>query len=151
PDMMQIGEYKSAGEPYTRTSMSPAFKEELTSILGDSYDMLSEAIAKRQGIAQDEAKKLIDGGPYTPPAAKAAGLVNRVAYPDQPETEIAKGLGVANVKLDTKYGKQTQTVDMSGLAGFMKMMQALSGEAPKKPESTKPKVAIIYAAGMIMP
>ena len=31
----------------------------------------------------------------------------------------------------------------------MKMMQALSGESPKKAASDKPKVAVIYAAGMI--
>jgi protease-4 len=151
PDMMQIGEYKSAAEPYTRTQMSPAFREELTSLVTDSYDMLAEAIAKRQGIAIDEAKKLIDGGPYTPAAAKAAGLVNRIAYPDQLEAEIAKDLGVSTVRLDSKYGKKKETVELSGFAGMMKMMQALSGETVKKPESNKPKVAIIYASGMIMP
>jgi protease IV len=151
PDMMQIGEYKAAGEPYTRTRMSPAFREEITSLLTDSYTMLAEAIAARQGIALEEAKALIDGGPYTPQTAKAAGLVNRIAYPDQLEAEIAHGLGVKTVKLDTKYGKKSETVDLSGLAGFLKMMQILSGETAKKSSSDKPKIAIIFASGMIMP
>jgi protease IV len=151
PDMMQIGEYKSAGEVFTRTSMSAAFREEMTALLTDSYSMLAEAVAQRQGIALDEAKKLIDGGPYTPSAAKAAGLVNRIAYPDQLESEIAKGLGVPAVKLDSKYGKKKEAADLSGFAGFMKMMQALAGETPKKPSSDKPKVAVIYASGLIMP
>src|SRR5262249_43262154 len=115
------------------------------------YDILAESIAERQGITKEDARTLVDGGPYTPAAAKAAGLINRIAYPDQLEDEIARGLGVKAVKLDTKYGKTTEKVDMSGFAGFMKMMQALSGEAAKKPESSKPKVAVIYAAGMIMP
>jgi protease-4 len=151
PDMMQIGEYKSAGEPYTRTRMSPAFREEVTSLLNDSYAMLAEAIADRQGIALDEAKALINDGPYTPAKAKAAGLVNRIAYPDQLEAAIAHSLGVSTVKLDSKYGKKSQTVDLSGLAGFLKMMQMLSGESAKKPASDKPKIAILYAAGLIMP
>jgi len=150
-DMMQIGEYKAANEPYTRTSMSPAFREEMTALLTDSYAMLTEAIAERQGIAVDDAKTLIDSGPYTPSAAKAAGLVNRIAYPDQLETEIAKGLGVASVKLDSKYAKKKEKVDMSGFAGFMRMMQAMAGETAKKPVSDKPKVAVIYASGLIMP
>jgi protease-4 len=151
PDMMQMGEYKAAGEPYTRTKMSPAFREEITSILTDSYAMLVEAVAKRQGIAEAEARALIDGGPYTPKAAKAAGLINRIAYPDELELEIARGLGVPKVTLDTKYGKKTDTIDMSGLAGLMKMIQSLSGETAKKAGSDKPKVALIYATGMIMP
>jgi protease-4 len=150
-DMMQLGAYKAAAEPYSRTKMSDAFREELTAILTDHYNFLAEAIAQRQGIAVEEAKHLIDGGPYTPAAAKAAGLVNRIAYPDQLETEIAKGLGVEKVTLDTKYGKKKDNAERTGFAGFLKMMQALSGEAAKTPASDKPKIAVIYAAGLILP
>ena len=149
-EAIQIGEFKGAGEPYTRTEMSPAFREEITSVLTDSYEMLAEAIAKRQGIATAEAKALIDGGPYTPAGAKAAGLINRVAYPDQVEAEIAGELGVAEVKLEPRYGrKKVDPAEYQGLAGFMKLMQSLSGDTPRKAASDKPKVAVIYAAGMI--
>lgn len=148
-DMMQVGEYKGAAEPYTRTSMSPAFREELASILTERRDLLAETISARQGIALDDAKKLIDGGPYTPADAKKLGLINRVAYDDQVETEIAKALGFPNIKLDSKYGKAGEKVDYSGFAGFMKMISALAGESTKKPESKKPKIAVIHAAGTI--
>jgi len=149
-EAIQIGDFKGAGEPFTRTEMSPEFKQEITSVLTDTYALLAETIAKRQGIAQDEAVKLIDGGPYTPAAAKAAGLVNRVAYQDEVEAALAESLGVPAVKLDTKYGKKkTDPNEFSGLGGFMKMMQALTGEAARKPGSDKPKIAVIYASGMI--
>ncbi len=109
-----------------------------------------EAIAKRQGIAPEDARKLIENGPYTPKAAKAAGLVNRIAYPDQVEAEIAKGLNLASVKVEKKYGKKvTDPAEFQGLAGMMKLMQQLSGETAKKTGSNKPKVAIIYASGLI--
>jgi len=148
-DWMQVGEFKSYGEPFTRTSMSPAFRKEITELLGDSYDMMAEAIAKRQGIAADDAKALIDGGPYNPAAAKAAGLINRIGYADQIEAEVAKAIGVAAVKLDPKYGKKSETVDLSGFAGFMKMIQMLSGEGAKKADSGAAKIALIYAQGAI--
>ena len=149
-EAIQIGDFKGAGEPFTRTEMSPEFKQEITSVLTDTYDLLAESIAKRQGIAKDEAVKLIDGGPYTPAAAKAAGLINQVAYPDQVEAEIAKALNVPAVKLDARYGKKkADPNEFAGLGGFMKMMQALTGEAGKKASSDKPKIAVIYAAGMI--
>ncbi len=147
--MMQVGEYKGAGEPYTRTEMSPEFRQELQSILTDSYEMLAEAIAERQKISVEKAKILIDGGPYTPEAAREAGLIDRVAYPDELEDQIAEHLKVDEVSLEKKYGKTTEKVDMSGLAGFMKMLQALSGESARKAESNTPKIAVIYATGMI--
>ena len=148
-DWMQVGEFKSFGEPYTRTAMSPAFREEIGALLGDNYEMMAEAIAKRQGISLDDAKALIDGGPYSPSAAKALGLVNRIGYADQIEAEVAKSIGVASIKLDAKYGKKDETVDLSGFAGFMKMIQMLSGEGPKKAETSAPKIALIYASGAI--
>ena len=79
-DWMQVGKYKSFGEPFTRTSMSPAFREEMTELLGDTYSLLAESIAERKSISVDAAKALIDGGPYSPRKAFEAGIVNLVAY-----------------------------------------------------------------------
>jgi protease-4 len=148
-DWMQVGEFKSYGEPFTRTQMSPAFREEIASLLGDTFDMMAEAIAKRQGISVVDAKALIDGGPYSPSAARAAGLINRIGYADQIEAEIAKSIGVPSIKLDAKYGQKSEKVDLSGLAGFMKMIQMLSGEGTKKAETSASKIALIYCSGAI--
>ena len=148
-DWMQVGEFKAFGEPYTRTTMSPAFREEIATLIGDNYEMMAEAIAKRQGVSPSDAKGLIDGGPYSPKMAKAAGLINRIGYADQIEAEVARSIGVASVKLDSKYGKKSESVDLSGFAGFMKMIQMLSGEGPKKAETSASKIALIYASGAI--
>jgi protease IV len=149
-DWMQVGDFKSFGEPYTRTTMSPAFREEIAALLGDNYAMMAEAIAARQGISIADAKTLIDAGPYSPSTARAAGLINRIGYADQIEAEVAKSIGIASIKLDSKYGKKSETVDLSGFAGFMKMIQMLSGDGPKKAESGASKIALIYASGAIM-
>ena len=148
-DWMQVGEFKSYGEPFTRTEMSKAFREEITSLLDDNFAMVIEAVARRQGIKTDDARTLINNGPYSPEAARAAGLINRIRYADAIEAELAQDLGVETVKLDPKYGKKSETVDLSGFAGFMKMIQMLSGEGLKKAESKNPKVALIYAQGGI--
>jgi protease IV len=149
-DWMQVGEFKSFGEPYTRTSMSPAFREEIGALLGDSYAMMAEAIARRQGIALADAKAIIDGGPYSPSAAKAVGLINKIGYADQIEVEVARSIGLGSIKLDTRYGKKVETIDLNGIAGLMKMVQMLSGEGPKKAETKASKIALIYASGSIM-
>ena len=148
-DWMQVGKYKSYGEPFTRTSMSPAFREEMTELLNDTHALLVEAVAERKGIGAESAKELVDNGPYTPAEALKAGLISRVGYEDSLVEAIKKDTKESTVKLDPKYGKPKVDTDFSGLAGFMKMMQALSGESAKKPESKNPKIALIYASGAI--
>ncbi len=148
-DWMQVGKYKSYGEPYTRTSMSPAFREEMTSLLNDTHDLLAEAVAEPQGISLEAATELVDNGPYTPKDALKAGLISRVGYENDMVDAVKSDIHEKTVKLDPKYGKPKVDTDFSGLAGFMKMMQALSGESAKKPESKLPKVALIYASGAI--
>ncbi len=149
-DWMQVGKYKSYGEPYTRTSMSPAFREEVTDLLHDTHSLLAEAVAERKGISLDAAKELVDNGPYTPKEALKAGLISRVGYENDMVDAVKSDIHEKAVKLDPKYGKPKVDTDFSGLAGFMKMMQALSGESAKKPESKEPKIALIYASGMIL-
>ena len=149
-DVLHVGEFKSAGEAFSRTEMSPAHRVEMTELLTDSFGFMVDAIAARQGIAPEEAKKLIEDGPYTPTSAKAVGLVNRIAYPDQMEAEIARSLKLDDLKIERRYGKKkVDPNEFSGLAGMMKLMQNLSGEGPKKAASSKPKIAVIYASGLI--
>lgn len=147
-NFFQVGEYKGAAEPYTRTEMSEELREELASVLADQYRLVAEAIADRQGISVDEAEALIDGGPYTPSKAQKAGLIDSVRYEDDLLTAMAETLDVEKVELDDKYGKP-EPEDYSGLAGMMKLMQQLSGQTDKKRTSTASKVAVIYASGMI--
>ncbi len=148
-DWMQVGKYKSYGEPFTRTSMSPAFREEVTELLHDTHALLVEAIAERKGISAEAATALVDNGPYTPHEALKSGLISRVGYENDMVDAVKSDLKEKTVKLDPKYGKPKVDNDFSGFAGFMKMMQALSGESAKKPESNLPKIALIYASGAI--
>lgn len=108
-DVLHVGEFKSAGESYSRTEMSPAHRAEMTELLGGTFGLMVEAIAMRQGITPDEAKKLIEEGPYTPKSAKAAGLVNRIAYPDQVETEIAKVWACPTSRLSASTARRRPT------------------------------------------
>jgi protease-4 len=148
-DWMQVGKYKSYGEPFTRTSMSPAFREEVTDLLNDTHALLVEAVAERNKISPEAAAALVDNGPYTPHDALKHGLISRVGYENDMVDAIKADTKEKTVKLDPKYGKPKVETDFSGLAGFMKMMQALSGESAKKPESKEPKIALIYASGAI--
>src|SRR5438552_4185670 len=50
-DMLRVGEYKSAAEPYSRTEMSPEFRKEMEEILDDRYQQLIDTIAASRKLA----------------------------------------------------------------------------------------------------
>src|SRR6516162_6927195 len=85
-DMLQMGDFKGAAEPYTRTEMSPQFRKQLESVLDDYFDQSlvgTVAEARRgKGLTAEKVKKLIDEGPYGAKAAVRLGLVDRVSYAD---------------------------------------------------------------------
>lgn len=150
-EMLRVGEYKSAAEPYSRTEMSKEFREELEQVLGDFYDQMVEQVATGRGLAADKVKAAIDNGPHTATAAKELGLITRVAYEDE-LTGILKGdKADTTIKLAKRYGKKKIDTDFSGFAGMVKMMNMLMGMEPQTRKSNNPKIAIIHATGMIMP
>lgn len=150
-EMLRVGEYKSAAEPYSRTEMSKEFREELEQVLGDFYDQMVEQVATGRGLTTEKVKDAIDNGPHTAAAAKELGLITRVAYEDE-LTGILKGNKPdATVKLTKRYGKKKIDTDFSGFAGMVKMMNMLMGLEPQTRRSLNPKIAVIHATGMIMP
>ena len=149
-EMLRVGEYKSAAEPYSRTEMSKEFREELEQVLGDFYDQMVEQVATGRGLDADKVKAAIDNGPHTAAAAKELGLITRVAYEDE-LTGILKGdKADTTIKLAKRYGKK-KIDDYSGLPGMIKMMNMMMGLEPQPRSSKNPKIAIIHATGMIMP
>jgi protease-4 len=84
------GEYKSFGEAFTRSDMSPANREATDALLDGVDRGFREALAAGRRLAPERVPGLIDGGPYLPAAAAAAGLVDAILYRD----ELPKRLGV---------------------------------------------------------
>jgi protease-4 len=149
-DTLQMGDFKNAGEPYSRSSMSEPLKKHMNGILDDLYSQMVDSIADGRKKTVEEVKKLIDEGPYTTDGAKAAGLIDRVEYHSDFKTRIAKELGVADVTLKLNYGKKKVDNDFDGLPGLMKLINELAGKETSS-KSSKPRIALLHAVGMIMP
>ena len=148
-DMLQMGAFKGAAEPYTRNKLSPENRSQIESILDDNFDneIVARIIAGRKAkkFTPDQVKGLIDKGPYTARSALKAGLVDAVGYADDLEPMMKKSLDVATLKIVKDYGKtKADELDFSNPFALFKML------APSKPKSSrKPKVAVIYAVGVI--
>lgn len=79
----RVGKYKSAVEPYIRKDMSPENRQQVKSYIGDLWGEVKRGIAETRKIDTVAFQTLVDReGILQPAAAKAAGLVDRVAYFD---------------------------------------------------------------------
>ena len=149
-DMLRVGEFKSAAEPYSRTEMSPEFRKEMEEILDDYYAQIIDLISKSRNLPAEKVKEAIDAGPQSAHKAKVLGLISRVGYQDEIPALIEEVAGEGTtVKIIKKYGKKKLDTDFSGFAGMMKFMELLTGTEPSRRRSTTPKIAVIYASGPI--
>jgi protease-4 len=149
-DMLQVGDYKGAAEPLTRENMSPEFRKQTETVIDDYYQQLIETIAKDRKLDAAKVKDLIDEGLFTAQRAKEVGLIDQVAYSDEFRKRVALEEHVDDLKVVDDYGKkQLNEEDFSGLAGFMKMFEMLSGTEQRGRERGNQKIAIVYAVGPI--
>jgi protease IV len=87
----RVGKYKSAIEPYTRKDMSPENREQLQKLLDDIWGQLIGDIAHSREITPEKIQALVDSeGLIRPEVAKAAKLVDRVAYRDEVIDDLKK-------------------------------------------------------------
>lgn len=150
PEMLRVGEFKSAAEPYSRSEMSPAFREEMEAIIDDYYRQIVEIVSKSRKLSAEQVGSLIDTGLFSAEAARQAGLIDHVGYEDS-VTNLVKGdQKDVEVKILKGYGKKKIDTDFSGFAGMAKMMNMLMGVEPTSRKSSNAKLAIISAVGPIM-
>ncbi len=150
PQMLRVGEFKSAAEPYSRSEMSPAFREEMEAILDDYYRQIVETISAGRKLTPEQVKAIIDTGLHTAADAKKLGLIDVVGYEDAIESLIKGDDKTAEVKITKGYGKKKIDTDFSGFTGMAKMMNLMMGVEPTTRKSTAPKIAVINATGAIM-
>jgi len=82
-EVEQISPYKTAMDPFIRSSMSDEMKENYTMLFDDIYSGFVNGIANGRGWTTEHTKKIIDEGPYSTKNAKAAGLITDSMYPDK--------------------------------------------------------------------
>jgi protease-4 len=94
PQLFQIREYKNAADIFMREDMSEAHREAETALIGDIYQGMVQAVAKRWSWDEQKAVDLIDIGVFTAEEAKEAGLVTHLSYWDQFEEHVLKAAGL---------------------------------------------------------
>ena len=89
PDFVHVGAYKTAVNQLTEKGFTPEHREMTESLNKDLYEQLVRGIAMARKKTPEEVRRLLDEGPFTPEAAKQAGLVDDLAYLDQLDDRVA--------------------------------------------------------------
>ncbi|MCD6595026.1 signal peptide peptidase SppA [bacterium] len=82
-DMIHIGEYKTAAEPYVADSMSPQMREEITTMLQNIDTIIVNEIANGKNITADTVRGWIEKCPLQASSAREANIIDTVAYWDE--------------------------------------------------------------------
>ena len=148
-EILQVGEFKGAGEPLTRTSMSPQLRAQYEQFVGDLYEQFVERIAADRKLTTEQVRSLIDTGVFTPEAAVKAKLIDAVAYEDEVISGLAGRLKLDEPKISRDYAEQKMDNDFSGVGGLVKLVELLSGQKQAAAAGKDKQIAIIYLTGEI--
>jgi protease-4 len=149
-DMMQVGDFKGAAEPFTQRAMSPEYRQQYESVLDDMYQQIVDMIASDRKLDPAKVRDLIDTSVFSAQAAKEAGLIDVVAYSDEFKPHFQKMLAVERIELSENYGKRNVNTDFSGMTGMFELFNMMMGVKPSQRVSSAKKIAVIYASGVIM-
>jgi protease-4 len=136
--VVRVGSYKGAVEPYTRQNYSLENREQTQVLLNDIWNNFLNTVAKSRQQEPQKLQALADQkGVLTPTIAKEGNLIDQVAYFDEVVADIRKLTGQEKEKND---GKQS----------FRQISLEAYSELQKDKKDSGEKIAVLYAEGEIV-
>src|SRR5580700_6685883 len=127
-------EYKSAADNLTERGFTGPAREANERLAVSIAEQITTAIAERRGKTEEDARALLDRGPFLAEDALAEGLVDVLGYRDEVYADVRKEAGAgAILQYVTRYQRAHTLVQ----------------RARKLPNPRERFVAVIYASGPI--
>ncbi len=135
-EVIRLGKYKSAVEPFLANEMSDNNREQITAYLKSLWNEIKHDVSLSRNISEERLNIIADSllG-RTSNLAKASGLIDKVAYHDEYISDIKQAIGI---DLDDDV-KTVSIVDYAEVVA-----------SKLKVNSSKNKIAVIYAEGDII-
>ena len=135
PEIVKVGKFKSAVEPFIATEMSDANREQIKKYLGTSWSNIVEAISASRNIPADSINALTDRLDfYTTQQFKSWGYFDDAIYEDQMLTLLKQACGI----------EPEQKLHQIQLTDYQKIVSSL-----EKQSYSPDKIAVVYAQGEI--
>jgi protease IV len=127
-------EYKSAADNLTERGFTPPAREASERLAASIAEQISAAIAERRGKTPEQARALLDRGPFLAADALTEGLVDALGDRDEVYADVRKEAGPdATLQYVARYQRT----------------HALAQRARRLPSRRQGFVAVIYASGPI--
>jgi protease-4 len=132
--IIKVGTYKSAVEPFILDKMSDANKQQVTSFIGSMYDHLLTEISKSRKISKENLFSIADSAKIRDSKdALSYKMVDGLKYKDEVLNELKK------------LTKTDQKKDIKSVS-----LEEYTAKDEVKKEPSTNRIAIIYANGEIM-
>jgi len=133
--VVRVGNYKSAVEPFTRTSLSQENREQTEALLNNLWDSIITTVGESRQLTLEKLQQLVDSqGFLSAKKAKDSGLIDQVAYWDEAITDLEE---ITGAELEDKSFRKI------GLASYLEVAEGNS-------KSSGNEIAIVYAEGSIV-
>ncbi|MBA2748707.1 MAG: signal peptide peptidase SppA [Tatlockia sp.] len=136
--IIRVGKFKAAVEPFILTKLSPENRQQTERLLGDVWGEWQSAVSKSRNVTTSKLQQIADNqGILEASAAKSNGLVDKVAYFDEVLGDLKQLTGS---KAEERTFEQVSLLDYSEVSG-----KSLGVE-----RTSKNHVAVVYAEGTIV-
>ena len=139
PEIIRVGKYKSAIEPFIQEESSPESREQLSAILNSASNRFISAVEQKTGMSAGEIDEMLNRVPdRSVERAFENGLIDVLAYPDQVEKQIKSRIGL------------DEDEDLKKIS-FSRYNRVKSSSAGVDKPDTENRIAVIYSSGTILP
>lgn len=149
-DMLQVGAYKSAVEPFTRTEPSPEAAENMNWLLDGIYQNWLQMMATGRGLDIEQIKTAVNSAPLRADQALQLKLVDEVAsfagFRQRLHKEYGEDVQVLK-SLKKKTGAELESADPWSM--FTQLMQLFTKLSETAEAAARPGVAVLYIDGGI--
>ena len=136
--IIRVGKFKAAVEPFILTKLSPENRQQTERLLGDVWGEWQSAVSKSRNVTTSKLQQIADNqGILEASAAKSNSLVDKVAYFDEVLGELKQLTGS---KAEERTFEQVSLADYSEVSG-----KSLGVE-----RNSKNHIAVVYAEGTIV-
>ncbi|MGI8499688.1 MAG: signal peptide peptidase SppA [Hassallia sp.] len=136
--VVRVGKFKGAVEPYILPKLSPENREQTQKLLDDVWAEWRTAVGKSRKLTPQKLQAIADNqAVLMADEAKSSGLVDRIDYFDEVVTDLKK------LTDSDKEDKTFRQIDLAEYAG-------VSGKQFGIERDSKNKIAVVYAEGEIV-
>ena len=135
--VIRVGDFKSAVEPYIRNNLSPENRQQTVALLEDLWGKFLNTVASSRKLELEKLQALANTKGYLEPdEAKKAGLIDRLGYYDNAAAKLRE------FTEEVEEDKSFRQIDLKTYGDYT--------IAPTEISASEQKIAVVYAEGAIV-